>query len=64
MGFVRIFNQLPVFNTVTPSSAGAAGAPTFANPPSGSIVEAQFASSGASEIVDDVEWIVQAGSER
>lgn len=64
MGFVRVFNRLPVFNTVTPSSAGAAGAPTFARPPSGSIVETQFASSAASEIVDDVEWLMAMDSGR
>jgi len=60
MAIIQDFFAFPVFNTVTPSSEGAAGATTFARPLSGSIVQSLFPADTPSEIVGDVQWIVQA----
>lgn len=51
----------PSFNTVTPSSAGAAGATTFAKPPTGNAVNVPFPADTTVEILNDVEWIMAMG---
>jgi hypothetical protein len=61
MAVIQDLYKLPVFNTVTPSSEGAAGAPTFAKPPNGNAVIDTIFDDAASEIVADAQWIVQAG---
>lgn len=50
-----------VFNTVTPSSAGAIGATTLAHPASGSIVNSLFPTDATVEVYNDVEWIMAMG---
>jgi hypothetical protein len=51
-----------IFNVVVASSFGAAGATTFARPPSGSMVPSLVILSDApSEIVNDVEWTMAMG---
>ena len=53
------FKSFPVFNTVTASSVGAAGAVTFARPPTTNIVQSFTPADSPSEIMGDVQWLVQ-----
>ena len=58
MALLQDLYKVPLFNTVTPSSEGAAGATTFAHPPNGNMVIDTIFDDIPSEIVADAQWIV------
>lgn len=59
MAVIQDFYAFPVFNAVTPSSAGAIAAPTLGRPASGTAVNVFFPADATVEIYDDAEWLTQ-----
>mgnify|MGYP001615719600 CR=1 FL=1 len=58
---LQVFYTPVIFNLTTPSSAGAAGATTFANPGTNNIVNGQVPADATVELVNDIEWIMAMG---
>ena len=57
MSVITITNKFLGFNSVSPSSTGAAGATTFARPPTAYISQPEFVADAPSELLGDVLWL-------